>query len=397
MASSKDKGIAKILKGYLLEDILLYLIRNFGYTPITNSVNYENIVMRNNGLAIKGRGAFHQIDLIGELDWVPAFTYPIILLLEAKFRNIVTGISTIRNAISVLLDVNQNIITLDQNKPFKSIYRYVYAIASTERFSDDAVKMAIAHQISLWDLSHEMYDDLKNAIIETSKIIEKNYLNKLTVKGYIKKIREALRDVIQNNNYNLIHEYGIEIMKSVEKLMVVIKKYDPLFVGITNGPFIFLLKADNVERFLSYAKKHPQHEVSINWPNRNDATIWEIRPQELDNKYKLTLKLPKIFSDWILQTNSERLERSYEIKKEIFSNLTIFYKEQKKEIFDELSIELFEEFLRKNRDENLIQIFRIFREKYEKEYYYRLTKEYNFRLKFDYESTLRYRELHPFD
>ena len=37
-------------------------------------------------LAIRGRGGRHQVDVLGELAWIPAFTFPLRLIVEAAAR-----------------------------------------------------------------------------------------------------------------------------------------------------------------------------------------------------------------------------------------------------------------------------------------------------------------------
>src|SRR5437016_5882482 len=97
------------LKGYLLEEILAYLIRNTGYTLLVDPVqDPEQLELRGNGLVVRGRGAVHQADVLGEFEWIPAFTYPIRLFVEAKCRRARTGIGPVRGAVGVLNDINQH-------------------------------------------------------------------------------------------------------------------------------------------------------------------------------------------------------------------------------------------------------------------------------------------------
>jgi hypothetical protein len=96
------------LRGYILEEVLAYLIRNTGYRLLVDpSQDPAELDMRHNGLVVKGRGAVHQVDVLGELSWIPAFTYPLRLFVEAKFRGRSTGIPEVRNLVATLMDVNQ--------------------------------------------------------------------------------------------------------------------------------------------------------------------------------------------------------------------------------------------------------------------------------------------------
>ncbi|HEY9662915.1 MAG TPA: hypothetical protein V6C65_31105, partial [Allocoleopsis sp.] len=121
-----------------------------------------------NGLVVKGRGAVHQVDVLGQLEWIPAFTYPIRLFLEAKFRSRKTGIGAVRNAVGVLQDINQNNSPLRGEPALRAKYQYAYALFSTAGFSRPAVDMALAHQVSLVDLSGDEFESLRDSIDRTA-------------------------------------------------------------------------------------------------------------------------------------------------------------------------------------------------------------------------------------
>src|SRR3954467_4877979 len=97
------------LRGYALEEILAKLIQNTGYRLLVDaSQDLEELENRPNGLAVRGRGGMHQVDVLGELAWIPAFTFPLRLIVEAKARNGKSGIDDVRNAVGIVSDVNQN-------------------------------------------------------------------------------------------------------------------------------------------------------------------------------------------------------------------------------------------------------------------------------------------------
>lgn len=95
------------LRGYVLEEILAKLIQNTGYRLLVDAAqDPDQLTNRSNGLAVRGRGGVHQVDVLGQLKWIPAFTFPIRLFVEAKARSGTSGIETVRNALGVLTDVN---------------------------------------------------------------------------------------------------------------------------------------------------------------------------------------------------------------------------------------------------------------------------------------------------
>ena len=73
------------LRGYILEEVLAYLIRTTGYELLVDpSQDPRELGRKGSGLVVKGRGAVHQVDVLGELKWIPAFTFPLRLIVEAK-------------------------------------------------------------------------------------------------------------------------------------------------------------------------------------------------------------------------------------------------------------------------------------------------------------------------
>jgi hypothetical protein len=78
---------ATALSGYILEELIAYLIRNTGYRLLVDAAqDADELKNLANGLNIIGRGALHQVDVLGELAWIPAFTFPLRLVIEAKCK-----------------------------------------------------------------------------------------------------------------------------------------------------------------------------------------------------------------------------------------------------------------------------------------------------------------------
>lgn len=167
------------LKGYLLEEIVAFLISKAGYRLLTAvSDDPHDLDYMGNGLQVRGRGGFHQADVLGELLWTPAFGNPIRLFIEAKWRGedqARVGIPEVRHAVGILQDINQSLVTaksrsreaqnVGDNEDTATIgrgfcYNYRYALCSTSGFTRGAQTYALAHQIALLDLSHADYEDI---------------------------------------------------------------------------------------------------------------------------------------------------------------------------------------------------------------------------------------------
>jgi hypothetical protein len=160
------------LRGYLLEEVLAWLLRSNGYELLTGPVDGEPaLTMVGAGLAVRGRGACHQVDVLGEFPFTPPFSLPIRMFVEAKsyqFGDRV-GLGVVRNAWATVADVNE----FDAGQsPIR--YRYVYALFSASGFSEEAARFAVTHQISLVDLTLPMYGGLREAVGRAAHAVHNN-------------------------------------------------------------------------------------------------------------------------------------------------------------------------------------------------------------------------------
>lgn len=321
------------LRGYLLEEALAYLIRHTGYTLLVDK-NQDPLELKNrgHGLVVKGRGSEHQVDVLGELNWIPAFTYPIRLFIEAKYRRKRTDISSVRNAVGILEDINQNYFPLQNRNMLIKRYTYNYALFSTSGFSQEAVNMAVAHRISLIDLSTSDFEELRDSIDESAEAIigqANNYIGNqnLTKSSLVSSLRKYIRLCLgiwplDNHRDVVINDLFEEALLSFFR---VLKNYEELFVGMAEGPFLLTLKAENPEIFLAFARANPTHYVSINWSDTdNNGRRWHIRPEGAYNtSYELSFALPKLLGDLIFKSE-DPLRTALDIKRELFSNIIIY-------------------------------------------------------------------------
>jgi len=346
------------LRGYILEEVLAYLIRTTGYELLVDPTqDPRELARRGNGLVVKGRGAVHQVDVLGELKWIPAFTFPLRLIIEAKFRDDKTGIDVVRNAIGVILDVNQNNFPTKEQKIFPPKYQYVYAIFSTSGFTKPAMDLAIAHQISLIDLSDIEYIKLRNAIKEAARnILERINSIKMKRGQLVSNLRNTLRRELGTlpEHVNVQGDTFLELQNNystcLDPVISTAKRYGELFVGMANGPFMLLLKPKNPDDFLNFAKQNPSHKVIIRWSvSENKGRVWKINPADIPNKYELSFKLPQRLYEWIFNTEIDRKEKAKRIKRKYFSNITIYRHEKGEDLLFRLQFdpEATEEYVRK--------------------------------------------------
>lgn len=349
MRISKDS-----LKGYILEEALAYLIRKTGYKLIVDK-EQDPIELRNrgNGLVVVGRGGEHQADVLGQLLWIPTFTYPIRLFVEAKFRNSKVGIDIVRNAVGIIDDLNQNYSPMTESRILVKRYSYNFAIFSTSGFTKNAVDMAIAHKISLIDLSGDEFSLLRNSIDRTATEITREFNFSDEVAAGLEGSTEeffsrgsftrALRNYLRITLGTWPQEVPFRGRLTIEEenflaqilsnLVDTIKTYGELFVGMANGPFLLILKSSNPEKFREYAKYYPTHQVRISWGHENSSdNQWFISPYDYkdESAYELTFTLPKVLGDLVFKNNNPTQKALY-VKGEYLSSITIYTHDNKQD------------------------------------------------------------------
>lgn len=344
------------LKGYLLEEILAYLIRNTGYKLLVDpSQDPRELARKGNGLVVKGRGAVHQVDVLGQLAWVPAFTFPLRVFVEAKCRTGRTGIAEIRNAVGVLDDINQNYSPVREGKALLQRYTYRYVLFSTSGFTSTAADMGLAHQISLVDLSgpdfqdlRDLLDDLADWILSELRLTSRIDNYELdddsndtgeTIRGkeshsLVRLLRMHIRTVLGTwplgqALYDHETEYlysRIPNLTEFNRLIVdQMQRFGEFFVGMANGPFLILFRSQNPSRFLRYSNENPLHRVIITWSRQNGLERqWTITPLNNPEAYSLTFGLPKSLGDWIFDNDALAVGRALDVKEQFMSNITIY-------------------------------------------------------------------------
>lgn len=156
------------IRGMLLEEAVLYLLRSSGYRTIDDPRNDPTLRKGYAGLEVIGRGSIHQIDAIADFTVAQPFSHPQRLLVEAKFKKGRVGIEVLRNAIGVLKDVDEYWVTSNRNpghnvRPgvadgeIKNRYHYQYAVFSATGYAPQAEDYAYAQDIYLIPLARSRF------------------------------------------------------------------------------------------------------------------------------------------------------------------------------------------------------------------------------------------------
>lgn len=352
------------LRGYILEEVLAYLIRKTGYRLLVDpQQDPQELAWAHNGLVVRGRGAVHQVDVLGELSWIPAFTYPLRLFVEAKFRKERTGIENVRNMVATLLDVNQS--NLPQATGAAGIallprakFSYAGALFSTAGFSGPAMNMALAHGISLVEIDtpefrplldaitdsadrivawNEGIEAAAGAVLEADEAMPADDVPKLTG-GLILALRTALRESLGTQTFEAKEAataLAAQLTPLLDSATSAAKETGLLFVGMSTGPFMLILKADDPEKFVDYVRDRPSHNVRIGWGAAlDDGGTWYITPFDqlgTDDGYRLTFRLPSVIRNWVFSEENTRRAAKH-AKEQFFPNISIVHVDGDREL-----------------------------------------------------------------
>lgn len=334
-------GSLTATRGYLLEEAIAWLVRTSGYRLLVNEYDDPDgaLTSAGNGLLVRGRGANHQADTLGEFAFVPPFSLPIRLFVEAKFRSDTTGIYEVRNAFGVVSDVNENYVQLNPGQRPRRRYRYVYTLFSTSGFSAPAQEYAIAHQISLVDLSGDSFAWLRSAVATAAQSV---YDLEQTLKTGASipraKLRAAVRQHLETVNraptdINTPAWWSEDVDLALAEIAVEMHRGlqaaegRELLLGFPPAPFVLTLAAQppyTMQHFLTFTRHRPRHAIGLRRRRaESHVTQWEAFPREHPDAYRLTFTLPDRVEEWI--DDSERYRtRARMIEESLLSTIVLY-------------------------------------------------------------------------
>ncbi|TQF07168.1 restriction endonuclease [Kitasatospora acidiphila] len=325
-----------VLQGYLLEEALAWLLRSSGYRLLVHaSQDPDELVTDGNTLRVRGRGALHQVDALGEFAFTPAFSMPVRLFLEAKFKQDRCGLEIVRNAHGVLHDVNENFMTHAGRRP-RQRYHYAYALFSTSGFTPDAQKYAVAHQISLVDMSGASFAWLLGTIGTTAWTLEQAQggLGKsatFPVTWLRTELRKRLgtwtaSPSLLSSAVPTDDRFRKEAAAVIADFADALRRNGgaELLLGFPSAPFILPLAVNNHLAFTSYADAQPDHAVRIRRRGSGGSAEWTLSPLGQEGAYELAFKLPEQVEEWISDVEEKERRRTVEVKEQFLSTITIY-------------------------------------------------------------------------
>lgn len=300
------------IRGMLLEEALLHLLRGSGYRTVEDERGDETLQRGPAGLMVKGRGSNHQIDAIADFMVHQPFSHSQRLLVEAKCYSTNVRLPVVRNAVGVLKDVSEYWVPGSANVPAKKRYHYQYALFSASSYTREAQKYAFAQDIYLIPLANSVFfrpvvdaiygfSEADLGVVPDGNIgIHMGHLRHL--------IRHRLRDSSPEDDYLFDSHDSVE--SKLPALVTACQRIDCALIATLGGSFpVFLVPGDdvNVDALSPYVK------VRIFW----DSTGWYL---EDDLRRRLfSFDLPTELFDLYAEGGILSRRRALDLKEEVLS------------------------------------------------------------------------------
>ncbi|GCE75669.1 restriction endonuclease [Cellulomonas biazotea] len=344
------------LRGYLLEEALAFLLRASGYELLTRAEDDPvELVAKANGLNVRGRGADHQADVLGQLAWTPAFSRPLRLFVEAKYRRNPIGVEEMRQAVGILQDLNSRYSRRDSGGPLVRRYSYRYAIFSTSGFSRPAADYALAHELSIVDLRvgafHPMVEAIRLLASDVNSAMpdgrRPGIVSSVALRATLRTLLgtntvelepdwperwdspstqeglavQTLLRIPEQSRGNLAEDDILPLVQACTPLAHWIAHEQPIVVGAPEAPFFLAMRPDSWTDFVAYVRQHGDHGVHAEAHIQGDRVLVSLRPQEGPGAYALRFSLPYEVEQYILggDNTSRRLR---ELKRAALAHVT---------------------------------------------------------------------------
>ncbi|MET8520812.1 hypothetical protein [Nocardioides sp. NPDC004968] len=311
------------MAGYILEEVLARLIRRNGYRLLESEADDpEALRDGSHGLLVRGRGAEHQVDVLGDLLSPTPFTFPTRLFVEAKFRNSPIDLPTVRNAHGVVYDVNEYYRSDGGRltaRHYLSRFHYRYALFSVSGFTAPAQKFALAHHISLIDLSGQAFDHLRDAVRGAADYLRKSAEASRLRSFPTRSVRSAIRESLgASGEASGRHDFaGLDSNLVLDVASCLARNLDAgpsgegLLLGFTRSPFILAMLPAGIEELAEAVADRHTIEVKTNFNrhgHRKGAAGEWVLYDDRSPGVRLTLGLPGILESWLLTDKSQRAD-----------------------------------------------------------------------------------------
>lgn len=329
---------ASTIGGYVLEEVLARMIADSGYELLTSdSQDPVHLRRDKHGLLVRGRGTDHQADALGDLLVPVPFSLPVRLFAEAKNRAHKTGLDAVRNAVGVVSDVNQFQPPQGQLKLWRGdwTHHYRYSLFSTSGFTGPAQDFALAHQISLIDLSGPSFASLRTAVETFASAVQSLAVRAKLETFPVGQMRAALRIELATiggqaaeadpSTGELASMPWSELLHLARRLADSID--EDLVLGFPAGPQVLALKPDDAQAFREWARAASGIvPMRLRYAPGRPHGEWIALPasEPLGRRLALRFGTPPALAEWLFALEGETLRRLDDVKRGLLSTVTIY-------------------------------------------------------------------------
>ena len=317
-----------IIKGRIFEFILSDLIKRAGFLLNPDTPQLTKFGKKKK---LHGRGGTYAADFIAEFPMTIPFSYPFLLLGEAKYYKKPLGIKEVRSFLGAFIDVSQYVrINTKSRSLFKysqifldKRYTYIPVIFSSGGFVKNAQALMWTHGI--YFVSYE-----NSPVIDKIRKKIENLINKINFKAINQKEINKIKSIddLSSLNSTVKKENFDKVLEELKNLINPIKTY----FGILDGtwPIHFL---SNLKREIKPATKikecsfiRKENSLIIKRTTHKNSTKWGsiTLPRYFINEYeKMAKKKGKqILNELILFIPKENKVYPYYIRLKEIKNET---------------------------------------------------------------------------
>jgi hypothetical protein len=276
------------VRGMLLEEALLHLLRSTGYKTV-DDVNGDPTLDRSSaGLLVRGRGTSHQIDAIADFAVYAPFSHPQRLLVEAKCFEPKkrVDLSIVRGALGTLKDVQEFWVSLATGPP-KQRYHYQYAVFSATGYTENAQSYAFAQDIYLIPLAESRFFTPVVTALRNVSASDPNLAANADLPIPLGELRKVVRSAVRQGQGELVFAQFEETISGIQEFVAACRRISFSLLAVLGGRFpVFLVPAPG----LSLDEINLDNSVGI-YRGPNDQT-WYLRDRNT-NRELFSFDLPQ--------------------------------------------------------------------------------------------------------
>lgn len=316
------------LAGYLLEEVVAHLLAASGYRLLAHDDD-EAFVKKGNGLRVRGRGAEHQADALGDLSFTIPFSLPVRLFVEAKNTTAKVGLDVVRNAHGIVSDVNEYVrSTTDSITKPEHLRRvqYRYSIFATGGFTADAQSFAFAHQISLIDLSGPSWqmigDTLRQAAAELTLVSGQAAAGpaRWALRRALSRMSEGA--ILHGSDADELTGWATRVVGNLFES----DEDQELLLGFVDAPFVLALRSTTpgaLRRHMSGQLKPLRVHIGYDRRGREKGE-WRIQDAQEPGAFDLTFALPGVLEAVLLESEAGYGQAASAAKKTLMQAITVY-------------------------------------------------------------------------